>query len=166
MASLDVTPTAGRRPDLVEAEPARTLLEVFARTAARHGASVAIDAEDGLLTYSELSRNADLLAARLRDQGIGPGARVGVRLPSGTWQVYVALLGVLRAGAAYVPADPDDPLARAEAIWERAEVCAVLEDGLCPRPRTHPGSAGRMVVLGGPELPAGTSWGGAPVASA
>ena len=87
-----------------------------------------IDAVDAILTYAELSSAADRVAARLREAGVGPGARVGVRLASGSSTLYVGILGVLRAGAAYVPVDADDPPARAATIWESAEVCGVLQE--------------------------------------
>ena len=41
--------------------------------------------------------------------GVGPGDKVGVRVPSGTTDLYVAILGIISAGAAYVPVDADDP---------------------------------------------------------
>ena len=70
------------------------------------------------------------LADRLRDGGVGPGDRVGVRVPSGKADLYVAILGALTAGAAYVPVDADDPPARAEQIFAAAEVCVVVGEGL------------------------------------
>lgn len=91
---------------------------------------MALDAEDATLTYEELAGAVESLAGTLHEHGIGPGDRVGIRLQSGSSQLYVAILGVLRAGAAYVPVDADDPPARTEGIWEQAEVCGVLEDGL------------------------------------
>ena len=110
---------------------ARTLCEVFADTVARHGSRTAIDAADATLTYAELAGAADRVAERLRAAGVGPGERVGIRLASGASALYVGILGVLRAGAAYVPVDADDPPARAETIWESADVCGVLEGELC-----------------------------------
>ena len=108
----------------------RTLLEVFADSAARYRECPAIDAPDRRLTYEELHEAARSLAGRLREIGVGPGDRVGVRVSSGTADLYVAILGVLHAGAAYVPVDADDPPARASAICESACACAVIEDGL------------------------------------
>jgi non-ribosomal peptide synthetase-like protein len=120
------------------AAPARTLLEVFAATVARHGDRVALDAGDGRLTYAELEHAVRELAGRLAQAGIGPGDRVGVYVPSGTAELYTAILGVLHAGAAYVPVDAEDAPARAEAIFAGAGVCAVLETGLGLRERARP----------------------------
>jgi non-ribosomal peptide synthetase-like protein len=108
----------------------RTLLDIFADTVDRHEDRVAIDAVDAALTYAQLADAADRVADELRTAGVGPGDRVGIRLPSGSSSLYVGILGVLRAGGAYVPVDGDDPAPRAEAIWESAEVCGVLRDGL------------------------------------
>jgi non-ribosomal peptide synthetase-like protein len=122
-----------RRDALVSAAAppaARSLLDILADTVEQHRGRVAIDAPDGILTYAELLAASGSLADRLRKQGIGPGDRVGIRLPSGTAQLYVAILGVLFAGAAYVPVDADDPPARAAAIWRTAAVCEVLGDHL------------------------------------
>src|SRR5436305_12891707 len=108
----------------------RSLLDVFSATLLRCGDRVAIDAPGRALTYVELSRLAEELAGRLRAAGIGLGDRVGVRVASGSSELYVAILGVLMAGAAYVPVDADDPAERAEELWRRAKACAVVEDGL------------------------------------
>ncbi len=108
----------------------RSLLDVLAATVERHGDRVAIDANDAALTYDSLSCAAEELADSLREEGVGTGDRVGIRIASGTSQLYVGILGVLCAGAAYVPVDADDPPARARGIWEQADVCGVLEDGL------------------------------------
>jgi amino acid adenylation domain-containing protein len=109
---------------------ARSLLDVFANSVSRWGDRVALDAPGAKLTYHELSSHAEALADRLRALGIGPGDRVGVRVSSGTAELYVAILGVLAAGAAYVPVDADDPPARAETAWRLSGVCAVVGDGL------------------------------------
>ena len=69
-------------------------------------------------------------ARSLDGHGIGVGDRVGVRISSGTAELYLAILGVLAAGAAYVPVDADDPEERAELVFAEAGVCAVLGDGL------------------------------------
>src|SRR5262245_20687812 len=108
----------------------RSLLDVFDATVAAWGRRLALDTPGAQLTYDELAGRVRLLDDRLRDGGVGPGARVGVRVSSGTAELYVAILGVLAAGAAYVPVDADDPAARAEQIFADAGACAVLGDGL------------------------------------
>ena len=107
-----------------------TLLDIFEATVAQWGDRPAVDAPRGVLTYNDLGQEVEELADRLRDGGVGPGDRVGVRVPSGKADLYVAILGALTAGAAYVPVDADDPPARAEQIFAAAEVCVVVGEGL------------------------------------
>ena len=120
-----------RTPALYPAAPAagrRTLLDVLAETAAQHPHEAAIDAGGTVLTYRRLAEEVDVVRRRLADVGIGIGDRVGVRISSGTAELYVAILAVLAAGAAYVPVDADDPEERAELVFGEAGVCAVLGD--------------------------------------
>jgi non-ribosomal peptide synthetase-like protein len=130
MVTVDSTREHGLLPLFTQPPATRSLLDVLAATVERHGERVALDAPDAVLTYEGLARAADALASVLREHGVGAGNRVGVRIAGGTAELYVAILGVLRSGAAYVPVDADDPPARAAEIWEQAGVCGVLEDGL------------------------------------
>jgi non-ribosomal peptide synthetase-like protein len=123
------TETAARTR--VAAPPhARTLLDVFTATMSRCPDRIALDAPDATFTYAELAGAAGAVAAQLREHGAGPGDRIAVRVRSGTAELYVAILGVLHAGAAYVPIDADDPRARAREIARRAGVRATICDGL------------------------------------
>src|SRR5580658_4778740 len=76
-----------------------TLLDVFEATVARWGKRPAVDAPRGVLSYNDLAAEVYELADRLRADGVGPGDRVGVRVPSGKADLYVAILGVLAVGA-------------------------------------------------------------------
>ncbi|UUN26006.1 Pls/PosA family non-ribosomal peptide synthetase [Streptomyces sp. FIT100] len=107
----------------------RTLLDILDETARRHPDSLAVD--DGLapLTYSALLDEVEALGLRLAEAGIGTGDRVGVRVPSGTADLYVSILAVLAAGAAYVPVDAEDPDERAELVFGEAAVSAVIGAG-------------------------------------
>ncbi|WP_037078567.1 Pls/PosA family non-ribosomal peptide synthetase [Pseudonocardia spinosispora] len=107
----------------------RTLLDVLAETAARYPTEPAVDAGATVLTYRRLVEEVDVVRRRLAFAGVGVGDRVGIRLSSGTAELYVAILAVLAAGAAYVPVDADDPDERAELVFGEAGVCAVLGDG-------------------------------------
>ncbi|WP_257956450.1 AMP-binding protein [Nocardioides sp. B-3] len=69
-----------------------------------------------MLTYAELAEAADHVAAELHEAGVVVGDKVGVRIKSGTTDLYVAILGILCAGAAYVPVDADDPDERARGL--------------------------------------------------
>ncbi|TXD94452.1 AMP-binding protein, partial [Mitsuaria sp. TWR114] len=85
--------------------------EHVALHARRHPQATALVQEDDALTWSVLDRRVDELARRLRDRGIGADARVGLAFDRSIPMV-VAMLGVLRAGAAFVPLDPALPAER------------------------------------------------------
>ncbi|MEU3711062.1 Pls/PosA family non-ribosomal peptide synthetase [Streptomyces catenulae] len=106
-----------------------TLTGVLAATARAHPAAPALDAGGRVLDYRTLLADVTALAEKLWAGGLGPGDRVGVRVPSGTADLYVAILAVLHCGAAYVPVDADDPDERAELIWREGEVVAVIGAG-------------------------------------
>src|SRR5437763_11157546 len=111
------------------APAARTLPDILAATVQRYPNAAALDDGTRVLTYRALHAEVDRLRGRLVAAGIGVGDRVGIRVPSGTADLYVAILAVLAAGAAYVPVDADDPDERAELVFTEAGVCAVLGAG-------------------------------------
>ncbi len=86
------------------------------------------------LTYSELIADIEDSVAWLGARGIGRGDRIGIRMPSGSYALYVAILSTLAAGAAYVPVDADDPDERADLVFGEADVVGVItEAGLTAR---------------------------------
>ena len=87
------------------------LHERFEQQAARTPEGVAAVFGDETLTYAELNRRANRLAHLLRAQSIGADTRVGVSLRR-SFEMLAAILGVLKAGAAYVPLDPAVPAER------------------------------------------------------
>ncbi|WP_433323594.1 Pls/PosA family non-ribosomal peptide synthetase [Spirillospora sp. CA-294931] len=105
---------------------ARTLLDVLDATALRFPYEPALDDGAVRLDYDTLKSEARRLAKELEQAGIGRGDRVGIRVPSGTADLYIAILGVLTCGAAYVPVDADDPDERAAMVFGEAGVCAVI----------------------------------------
>jgi non-ribosomal peptide synthetase-like protein len=105
----------------------RTLLDVLAATARNSPDADALDDGAARLTYAQLLAEVERKAAELAGVGVVRGDRVGVRLPSGTNDLYVAILGVLAAGAAYVPVDADDPDERARLVFGEAGVRLVLD---------------------------------------
>ncbi|WP_321861699.1 non-ribosomal peptide synthetase [Burkholderia cenocepacia] len=89
--------------------------------------AVALRFGDATLDYRTLDARADALAHRLVDAGFGPGARVGLWFRPG-FDTIVAMLAVLRAGAAYVPLDPGYPDARVLTLLEDARPAVVLTE--------------------------------------
>ncbi len=88
--------------------PGELLHALFAAQVAQRPAQPAVIAAGRTLSYQELDRRSSQVAARLRELGAGPGALVAIALDHG-WQQVVAVLGVLRSGAGYLPLDPRSP---------------------------------------------------------
>ncbi|MFE1960293.1 amino acid adenylation domain-containing protein [Streptomyces sp. NPDC059479] len=91
--------------------PPATLSAAFEEQAARTPGATAVVFGGERLTYAELDARAESLARRLRAQGAGPDRIIGVAVPRST-ELMVALLGVLKSGAAYLPVDLDYPADR------------------------------------------------------
>ncbi|MEV6827024.1 non-ribosomal peptide synthase/polyketide synthase [Amycolatopsis sp. NPDC051102] len=112
--------------------PAATLAQLFEAQAARTPDAVAVVCEDRSLTYAELDEQANRLARVLLDRGAAPERFVAVSLPR-TERILVALLGVLKSGAAYLPVDPAYPADRKELILDDAAPALLLTaDGRGP----------------------------------
>ncbi|MFD6220518.1 non-ribosomal peptide synthetase [Nocardia asteroides] len=100
----------------------------FVNAATNPSAPAVIWEPAGQLTYGELAADALAVAGALREAGVAPGDSVAVQLPKGPDQV-VAVLGVLAAGAVYVPIGFDQPAARRAEILRTADAVAVLTVG-------------------------------------
>jgi amino acid adenylation domain-containing protein len=85
----------------------------------------AVSGPDGALTYAELDRSANQLARLLATRAVHPGDIVGIHLGRSVATV-TAMLAVLKAGAAYLPLDPDHPAARTAGLLADASAVAVL----------------------------------------
>lgn len=107
----------------------RTLLDIIEDTAQRFPDAPALDSGNVVLSYEQLTSSARRIADELNALGIGAGDRVGVQVTSGTADLYTSILGVLTAGAAYVPVDADDPAERIDLVFAEADVAGVLRDG-------------------------------------
>jgi len=142
-AFLEISVTADRLadvPTLTEEEQERwtdtvnrtdhevedaTLTELITRTFARSPDRTALRFEGEAMTFAELDRRSAALAARLIDRGAGRETVVGVALPR-SFDLVVALVGVLRAGAAYTPIDPEHPTERIARSIASAEPRCVI----------------------------------------
>ncbi|MFE7660624.1 Pls/PosA family non-ribosomal peptide synthetase [Streptomyces celluloflavus] len=103
----------------------RRLHFVFESACDRNPSATALEYRHHRLTYAELDAHANRLAHHLRGLGIGHGARVAILLPRSV-DTYVSLLGVSKAGAAFVPMDPASPPDRIAYIAGDAGVDLVL----------------------------------------
>lgn len=132
------------RLPLLDAERRRQLLESFnppvytaefvpvhagvAANAARWPDAPALSSGTATLSYAELEAQANQLANFLHARGLPAGARVGICLPREP-AYLVAVLAVLKAGASYVPLDPDYPPARLAALADDADLDLLLVAG-------------------------------------
>lgn len=115
LATLEILPKA-ERARLIDTwnatdqahDRTATLPDLVAAQVARTPSSVAVVDGTRRLTYAELASASDRLAAHLRERGAGPEQCVGVCLERSA-DLVIALLGVMKAGAAYVPLDPAYP---------------------------------------------------------
>jgi amino acid adenylation domain-containing protein len=134
------------------AEIAGSIPEHFARQARRAPHTVAVAHGDQYLTYGQLDHDSDALARQLIAAGVRPEMVVGVFMERSP-RVVTALLAVLKAGAAYLPLDPEFPDSRTGVMIETAGVMHVLsEPGLLER---LPSDGLKIYTLDGPPGAAG-----------
>ncbi|PZH19195.1 hypothetical protein C1I97_02880 [Streptomyces sp. NTH33] len=104
---------------------AETLPDLFSAQVARTPEAVALIADGVSLTYAELDERAHRLAVSLVAKGAGPGTVIAVRVPRSV-ELVVALYAVHKAGAAYLPLDPDSPDERIRHMVDDAGALLVL----------------------------------------
>ncbi|WP_398654162.1 AMP-binding protein, partial [Streptomyces parvulus] len=104
-----------------------TLPQLITEQARRTPDAVAVECGDQVLTYGELDAWSARTAGWLTGQGVGRGSFVAVKLPRSV-ELIVALLAITRAGAAYVPVDPEYPAERVAHILADASPALVIDD--------------------------------------
>ncbi|MGH8966589.1 MAG: AMP-binding protein, partial [Actinomycetes bacterium] len=124
--------------------PAATLPELFAEQVARTPENTALVVDGAQLTYAELNAQANRLARLLVGRGVGPERFVAIALPRSE-QLIVAMLAVLKAGAAYLPLDMEYPPERISFMLADAEPVLVLTTSALDE--NLPSSDVRRVVL-------------------
>ncbi|MDT0464462.1 non-ribosomal peptide synthetase [Streptomyces gibsoniae] len=144
VATVDILDETERRRllsgwnDTAVRAPAGTVHELFEAWAERTPDSLAVVDGSARLTYRDLNSRANRLARRLVPYGVGPEQFVAVAVPRGP-EMVVALLAVLKTGAAYLPLDPAQPRNRIASMMRAAApkvslTTAALADGL---PEAH-----------------------------
>ena len=129
------------------------LQHLLTDSAARAPRRPAVAVGERSLTYAELDGLSNQVARALLAQGVAPGDRVGIFAPKSAAAV-VALFGVLKAGACYIPLDPKSPAARLAAIMTDSGVTVVLADqATAPQAAAMAGSVPqlRTVIVAGPH---------------
>ncbi|MFE5098116.1 amino acid adenylation domain-containing protein, partial [Streptomyces sp. NPDC056638] len=152
LSAVDVLDADERRRVLTEWNdtavelPRLTVPELFEAQVARTPDAVAVVAAGRELSYSELDERANRLARLLIARGVGPETVVAVCMERGVDQV-VALLGVLKAGAGYLPVDAGYPAERIAFLLENAAPVVALASAA-----TAGALAGAVVVVDSPEV--------------
>jgi amino acid adenylation domain-containing protein len=106
-------------------EPTALLHEAIAARAAEAPAAEAVVSGAQRLTYAEVEARANRVGRALRARGARPNTLVAVVMEKG-WEQVVAALGVVKAGAAYLPVDPEVPAERLRYVLENGEVGVAL----------------------------------------
>ncbi|NBM15846.1 non-ribosomal peptide synthetase [Streptomyces sp. GC420] len=138
--------------DTAHPVPGGTLADLFERRAARVPHRTATVFGEETLTYGELDARADRLAARLRARGAGPERIVAVALHRST-EMVVALLAVLKSGAAYLPVDPGLPADRVAYILGDAAPALLITTGATAAALPDDPAVPRL-LLDDPHVPA------------
>jgi amino acid adenylation domain-containing protein len=105
----------------------RSLPERFAAAAVRDPGRAAVVADDGELSFAELGRRSAAIAADILQRGLGPEAVVGLCLSRST-SLVTGLLGVIQAGAAYLPLESAYPAGRLNRMITESGAALVLAD--------------------------------------
>ena len=132
--------------------PAGRLHEPFRRRAAEQPDAPAVRSAGGILSYGDLQRQADALTSRLRALGAGPNRLVAVVMEKG-WEQVVAVLGILGAGAAYLPVSPDQPAERLRWMLEHGEVELAVTQAALEASLDWPPGVRRLGLERGPAEP-------------
>ncbi|MEY9894317.1 amino acid adenylation domain-containing protein, partial [Catenulispora sp. MAP5-51] len=136
LSRLSVLDEAERRQvvlgwnDTAAEVPSEVVPELFARRASQNPDAVAVVCGDSVVTYGELDARANRVAQYLRGVGVGPERVVGLCLPRGI-DMVTAILGVWKAGGAYLPLDPEYPAERLDLmVADAAPVCVLTPESL------------------------------------
>jgi amino acid adenylation domain-containing protein len=131
--------------------PAATLPDLFQAWAAQSPDAVAVTGGNAVVTYAWLNASANRLARALIARGIGPEHLVAVAMERSAGLI-TALLAVLKAGAAYLPVDPDYPAERITFMLRDARPLALLTTAAAPDMPALPGMA--VLAVDDPSLTA------------
>jgi len=130
---------------VTELPPGSCIHNLFAAQAEKTPTALALVVGDQQLTYRELDQRVNQLAHYLLSLGVRPESRVGICLERGV-EMIVALMATLKAGAAYVPLDPEYPQDRLEFMAQDAQISALLTTSDVAD-RLQPGGNRRTALL-------------------
>ncbi len=117
-------------------DPTMTFVRAFEQCARKYPDHIAVADDNDSLTYRELSRRSDMLARRLTDSGVRPNDFVAVMLDR-TVDFPLAVIAIFKAGAAYLPIDPEYPEERRQFMLEDARPKVVVDSQLMNEVRSQ-----------------------------
>jgi non-ribosomal peptide synthetase-like protein len=109
------------------------LHEFFEKSAGLYPDKIAVQCGESVFTYETIEKNANRLAGIFKKHGAKPDTCIAVLLPRSEW-LYCSMLAILKAGAAYLPLDPETPAERIQYILNDADVkCVITTNGLASK---------------------------------
>jgi amino acid adenylation domain-containing protein len=127
----------------------KTIVDLFEEQVLKTPDQIALRKHNQTMTYLEVNQKANQLARYLVDGGVNNGDNIGLLVTRG-FEMIIGMYGIMKAGAAYVPIDPDYPIERQEYILSNSMVKKVVADGDYPLCRLIP--IGQVVKTNSPEL--------------
>src|SRR5262249_44773337 len=123
--------------------PKRTIHDLFERQVDDSPDTLAVEFDNSGLTYADLNTHPNYVARHLRSLGAGPGVLIGLCIER-SLDMVVALLGILKSGAAYIPLDPSYPEKRLQFVISDARpLLIVTQESLRSRFR----DVGQVVMI-------------------
>ncbi|MCR5083392.1 MAG: amino acid adenylation domain-containing protein, partial [Parasporobacterium sp.] len=104
-----------------------SLISLYEKSVKAHKDKPALENSTGIITYEELDEKVSIIAAKLVREGVKKGDIVGIMTQKSFEQIYAAL-AVMKAGAAYMPIDIENPLTRIESIIKQSRAAYILHD--------------------------------------
>src|SRR5262249_6136433 len=141
--AIEVKETAS--PPTVRTYDFSSVVERIDACAEKSPDAIAIVDGEIRMTYAQLAARSDSLALYLKSHGLGADQRVGLCMERSS-ELVSSVLGILKAGAAYVPLDPSYPANRLATVIDQAEVLCVMADQRSLRCLPYLPSHCRLVV--------------------
>ena len=110
-----------------------TLIQIFKDSVQQYGNKTALTFNGQSFTYNELDEYSDAVAEHLLEKGLKPGQIVGIYLPRG-YEILIASLGALKAGAGYIPFDRETPIDRVRNVLADVDATLCFCDTQLPEP--------------------------------
>jgi amino acid adenylation domain-containing protein/non-ribosomal peptide synthase protein (TIGR01720 family) len=129
LSAEEQTQLMQRSVGVTQALPEQDLAGLFEQTVQHYGRQIALRGEEASYSYAELNAQANRLAHRLVSSGVKPGDIVAIALPRSCMRI-IAVLAVIKAGAAYLGLELDTPAQRVQGLCDDAGVRLLIQQGV------------------------------------